>query len=86
MRTQNPPPLKACRFDSDLGTTKILVSSVLAGTYARCRNRRIGLSTPVNLIASAKAVTHFSRNQPAIVARLAGTPIADPPTQKRDRG
>jgi hypothetical protein len=30
MRTQNPPPLKACRFDSDLGHQKKSARRILA--------------------------------------------------------
>jgi len=58
MRTQNPPPLKACRFDSDLGHHLNSRLICLAGVYARCRNRRIGLLMRFNLSALAEAVTH----------------------------
>src|SRR5712671_6272630 len=57
MRTQNPPPLKACRFDSDLGHH---VNFRLCALIALCAQRRSGLSIHINLIALAvaKAVTH----------------------------
>jgi hypothetical protein len=55
MRTQNPPPLKACRFDSDLGHH---VNFRLCALTALCAQRRSGLSIRISLIALAKAVTH----------------------------
>jgi hypothetical protein len=58
MRTQNPPPVKACRFDSDLGHHSNSRLICLAGVYARCRNRRSGLLMCFNLTALAEAVTH----------------------------
>jgi len=57
MRTQNPPPLNACRFDSDLGTIEIIGLSALA-VVELLRNRRIGLSMCAHRIFPAKAVTH----------------------------
>ena len=57
MRTQNPPPLKACRFDSDLGHQLSQRLIALAGAYLQ-RARRIGLSMRELQIAPAKALTH----------------------------
>ena len=58
MRTQNPPPLKACRFDSDLGTIEIIGLSALADVYAP-EDRRSGLSMCANRIFSEQKQLHI---------------------------
>jgi hypothetical protein len=41
-RTQNPPPLKACRFDSDLGHQSISWTICIRRYYVRHWRRRMG--------------------------------------------
>ena len=59
-RTQNPPPLKACRFDSDLGHH--LNFSDLSRRTELCahrRSRRIGFSRHPERLSQAKDTYTF---------------------------
>ena len=42
MRTQNPPPSKACRFDSDLGHHRLFGNSHLPAGMVICRKTAAG--------------------------------------------
>jgi hypothetical protein len=71
-RTQNPPPLKACRFDSDLGHH---VNSCFMHRRPIAL-RRIGLSMCISLLAPVRAIAHSLHKKSAADNRASALVIA----------
>jgi hypothetical protein len=72
MRTQNPPPLKACRFDSDLGhqsNQRLTRAGPVTGTTSQTHRTSIAQHT---YFASAHTYTFLTQKTPTLRIALKG--------------